>query len=157
MQLWLTSIVRVFLICAALWLAANCQRAAGPHRKPGIPPTAVWIGSRDSGNWVFCEALDAQGRRQLCKVFDGQSGQTLSSGEYVLRRIFWNNELQQTEYEEVGAAPQLQFQSFDGQRIVLADQFILLPDGWIDYPTGNGHGRRQQYKAGVEIGEARPY
>ncbi|MEJ7615890.1 MAG: hypothetical protein WKF30_02690 [Pyrinomonadaceae bacterium] len=150
--------MRSIFICAALLVSVGCRGSDGPYRKPGIPPTAVWVGGREDGEWIFCEALDAKGQRRFCKVFDGRSGGTRSSGEYVLRQIAWSQELGRSEYEETSAAPPaLQYQSFDGQSIILADNLILLPDGWIDYPSGGGHGQRQQYRAGLKLGDSRPY
>ncbi|MEJ7712883.1 MAG: hypothetical protein WKF84_24330 [Pyrinomonadaceae bacterium] len=124
----------------------------------GNPAHGCVGGQQRNGNWIFCEAIDAQGQRRLCKVFDGRSGQTLSSGEYVLRRALPLDAGPRSEPAVVNAPPQqLIFQGFDGKIISAADGLVLLPDGWIDYPKGGGHGEKKQYELGQERGETRPY
>jgi hypothetical protein len=65
--------------------------------------------------------------------------------------------LQKAEYFEVVPPQALSFKSFDGRVIRLADSGVLLPDGWIEFPFGDGRGKKRQYRAGVELGETVAY
>jgi hypothetical protein len=44
----------------------------------------------------------------------------------------------------------LPYQYFDGVTIHLAEERSLVPDGEIDHPFGDGHGKRASYRLGRE-------
>jgi hypothetical protein len=60
-------------------------------------------------------------------------------------------------YAEVEGAPEVKFEFFDGVLIHLEDDLALVPDGAVDFPFGDGHGKRQRFDVGVPQGPDEEY
>jgi len=74
-----------------------------------------------------------------------------AQGQYVLRSAQWNENTKRASFAPVTDVPTpLQYNSFDGEIIRLAQPLALVPDGWIRYPLAKG-GKKQLF----EMGQAR--
>jgi hypothetical protein len=118
-----------------------------------VPAGASWTGNIEGGTWLECEPVPSAADRYRCRAWF-RSGAMISDGQYLLRQRRWNQQALRSEYTEPAVPGLPDFEIFDGRWIMLADEYVLLPDGVIDYPDGAGHGKRQTYSLGVETGAA---
>src|SRR5688572_9947712 len=132
--------------------AIGCDRQGiAPARPANVPPTAVWAGGADGGAWIDCVALERAPYRYRCTTYDDHSGSMWAQGEYVLRAAQWHKDTKRVSFEPATQVPSnLQYSSFDGEVISLAQPLVLVPDGWIKYPFEKG-GKKQMF----EMGQAR--
>lgn len=145
---------------ASLALAAACDPASPtpPARRAGTPADAVWAGGVDGGDWIRCRPTDARELRYACQIYNDYSGALVASGEFLLRRESDDTSYSAQEFPRVAAAPDsLRYSHFDGEVIRLRDGLALIPDGAIDAPFGDGHGKRQRFREGVPIGDEVQY
>lgn len=104
------------------------------------------------------EFQEQSGDRYRCVVFNDYSGTIEASGEYVIRHSAWDKDQKKAVNSPVAQRPHiLRYRSFDGVTIRLADSTELLPDGWIDHPFGDGHGRKNLYNIGRKVGSTVSY
>ena len=143
-------------MCLALAITAACRAAdpMPPERKPGIPAEAVWAGGVDGGDWILCVPV-ATPSRYSCRVYNDYTGKLTASGEFIRRREAGGSVKPERRLTD-SATPtgKLHYQYFDGVVIHLEDDVVLVPDGIIDYPFGDGGGKRALFREGVEIGQA---
>lgn len=124
---------------------AACHHGLTPRPLPlEPPPDAVWTGGLSGGSWQRCQLFEGSRERYRCTVWT-DSGRLWAQGEYVLRRAQWNEEdgYQRVTYLSVGpppAEPPYAF-TFEGTVLELEDQQLLLPDGWVIYPSGGNSGQ----------------
>jgi hypothetical protein len=77
----------------------------------------------------------------------------MARGQFLLRRGS-----QDTGYVPVERRPAiLEYAFYDGDLIELKGGLTLVPDGVVDWPFGNGHGKRATYRNGRRIGEDAEY
>jgi hypothetical protein len=103
----------------------------------------------DGGDWLLClpEAGAPKGSFS-CRVFSDQTGLLTARGKYVLAHCGVTGGC--TPQSEVPAT--LRYRFFDGVTVHLVDELALVPDGEIDHPFGDGHGKRAHYQLGQESG-----
>lgn len=149
----------IAMIGLVSYLFAACgQSVKPPPRAAGIPSNAVWAGGVDRGSWILCEFQEQSGDRYRCKIFNDYSGTTEASGEYIIRHSTWDKDQKKAIYSPVAQRPHiLRYRSFDGVTIRLDDSMELLPDGWIDHPFGDGHGKKHLYDIGRKVGSTVSY
>ncbi|MEO8444882.1 MAG: hypothetical protein ABI567_07760 [Gammaproteobacteria bacterium] len=145
-----------------LLLGAGCALAAcgfgsGPPRPAAVPAMARWAGTIEGGTWLDCQPVPAAALRFTCRAYFETTGAVIAEGPYVLRQRTWNQTELRSEYTEPAVATLPAYEGFDGRWITLKDNAVLLPDGVITFPSGTGHGTRQEYSLGVEVGEATRY
>ncbi len=121
-----------------------------PERAPGIPPSAVWAGGDKGGAWMDCRLTAASGSRYRCTVWNEFTGGVWASGEYVM----------QVDGEPFSESPPSTFAEYnfwDGEVIGVSrggsPSVRLVPDGWIDYPFGEGSGKRVEFALGQVLRE----
>jgi hypothetical protein len=88
-----------------------------------------------------------------CDIYSDQTGHLTARGSYSLARCDPSGQCKPA----ASLFPRLDYQSFDGVTIHLQEPYALLPDGEIDHPFGDGHGKRLTFRFGREAGPERPY
>ena len=135
------------LIPTVLLLVTAC-RVAQPERPSSVPRSAKWAGGSDGGVWIDCEYTTKEPAvGYKCRVFH-DTGQVWSQGDFSLARMT-------KEGREFPAGPFVEgsidsYEWYDGMQIHVSEDRILVPDGWIDHPFGDGHGKRVRYELGEE-------
>ncbi len=141
-----------------LWVAmaaagAGCGVCPVPERPSGLTSDARWAGDCEGGVWITCITEAAEPFTAFgCHIHDHPAGDLLASGPFVLAdaaRVRDGG----TKYRPQAAAfaePPGQYLHYDGTVIALPDGRFLIPHGTIDYPAGDGHGRRVEYRLGEE-------
>jgi hypothetical protein len=144
-------------IAFSLLVAACGERGTNaPPRPASVPPAAVWAGGVDGGAWLDCRELPGAPGRYRCAAYDDYTGSVWAEGDYVLRLSRWNKTQSEAQLEPAARPSTLRYDAFDGEVVHLAGSLVLVPDGWIKYPSGNG-GEKQRFELGVPQGEAAPY
>ena len=143
--------MRPFLL---LLLLSGCAtgKAEPPERPASVPASARWAGGVDGGHWFDCARVPgAPAPRAACRIYGDQAGHLEAQGEFLLVR---DSTRPGPDGSIVGAPAEsfLVYESYDGDVIQLAAGFALVPDGVIDHPFGDGHGKRQSYSAGRATG-----
>jgi hypothetical protein len=143
--------LRLALSVAMVASVSACGVCPAPERPAGLTSAAHWAGDCEGGAWITCtteaqEPLTAFG----CRVHDHTAGALLASGPFVLADAVRSRD-GGTKYRAQAAAfaePPGQYLRYDGTTIALPDGRFLVPHGTIDYPAGDGHGRRVEYRLG---------
>ena len=118
-------VTAVFSLCAL-----SCSVLHQPNRVAGIPNEAVLAGGAEGGSWLLCEPRNDAHTLYFCRVFNDFTGSEIASGEYVLRRVEWNQERRMATYFEVTQFREgLRYNSFDGNIISLKNSMVLVPIG----------------------------
>ena len=145
------TILRLILALAIVVSGSACGVCPAPERPAGLTSAAHWAGDCRGGAWITCtteaqEPLTAFG----CRVHGHPAGALLASGPFVLADPVRSRD-DGTKYRAQAAAfaePPGQYLRYDGTTIALPDGRFLVPHGTIDYPAGDGHGRRVEYRLG---------
>ena len=123
-----------------------------PERPPNVPSSAVWAGWIDGGAWIDCSfAFKEPYVGYNCNMFS-DNGHPWASGQYVLATV--HREGSTIRHEPVGVFARIEpsdYVSFDGVNIHLKNERVLLAHGTIDFPFGDGHGKRAEYALGKEV------
>lgn len=147
-------IPRIFLSVALMTLGAACGVCPPPERPAGPTKAAHWAGDCDGGVWIDCSTLLEESYTGFhCDIYDHPSGVLAAAGPFVLAEAV-RTPGGGTKYRPQAAAftePPSQYLGYAGTNIALPDGRFLVPHGTIDYPGGDGHGRRIEYR----LGEAR--
>ena len=140
-----------------LVLACDAGEVSAPKRPAVVPPTAVWAGGSDGGAWLECVPVGSISTRYRCTTYNEDTGAVWAQGEYVIRSTHWDKGAKKALYEPVNKTPaSLQYTSFDGEIIRLAQQLVLVPDGRINHPFEKG-GKKQLYEMGEPRGKEITY
>jgi len=130
---------RVFGIVIAL-LASGCTTARTPERPSSVSSSAVWAGGVDGGAWIDCDPAAKEPHLEYACVVYTDSGDVWASGSYIVA------ERRDGSLELSGGGlfpPRIHsYDFFNGEHIAVTDRRVLVPRGWIDYPFGDGHGKR---------------
>jgi hypothetical protein len=133
--------------------AVGCDVVATPPERPAVvPPRAIWGGGVDGGSWLACEVISANGCRLSCHVWSDE-GELWSRGEYVYGRSRGRPEVDCPDRRSTWRL----FSGYDGDTIYVEDGLLLLPDGVVDFPFGDGGGKKQKYSAGIAVGDEAEY
>lgn len=131
-------------------LSCKDSKIIPPARHPNIPQNSIWAGGPDGGSWIFCNKF--KNEKYYCYVYNENTGLCWSKGNYLLKEYSWDKKKNKPIYYDLKfSINKLKYESYDGCIIKLQDPYILVPDGKIDYPFGNGHGKICIYKLGDEI------
>lgn len=148
----------VTLISASLAFLIGCTDQMKPPERPQkVPPEAVWAGGVDGGAWFLCKEVINKPVHYDCTIYNDYTGDIGTQGRFALRGYGWDEGKKQAIYSAVEPAKELQFRSYDGEKIYLKGSLVLLPDGVIDHPFGNGHGKKQRYELGKPVGPELEY
>jgi hypothetical protein len=147
----------LFLIL--LFLLVSCEsKVKVPSKVAGIPEQAIWFGGLDGGQWILYEKYDSSQFRYKCNIYNDYTGDLTATGDFILRKYEWNNNLKEFSYSLLGKElDSLKFSGYDGVSIFLDTSIVLLPDGWIVYPFDSISGKKQLYTLGKEITEEIQY
>ncbi len=121
-----------------------------PERPDPVPESAYWAGGPDGGSWILCDRSQ-NNKSYNCTIYNEFDGGVRAKGNYHLRFYSWDDEKGSAVYIDPRTEKEIpDYEAFDGEKIYVKDSHVLLPDGWIDYPTEPGHGIRIRYKDGLE-------
>ncbi|MEO8224054.1 MAG: hypothetical protein ABI661_04560 [Gammaproteobacteria bacterium] len=151
------TLFRWMAVAGAGCALAACGFGSGPPRPASVPDSARWAGNIEGGTWLDCQPVPHASLRFSCRAYFETTGAIIAEGPYVLRQRSWNQEALRSEYTEPAVATLPAYEAFDGRWITLKDNAVLLPDGVITFPSGASHGKRQEYRLGVEVGAASRY
>lgn len=113
----------------------------------------MWAGGADGGAWIACEFLTKEPYvTYACQTFhDG--GHAWASGTYAFGKLV-RNDSGSRRFEAAGAFARIRpedFELFTGVTIHMKDDRVLVPHGEIQFPFGDGHGKKAVYALGREI------
>ena len=137
-----------FLICILLGLV-GCSGSPDPARPNSLPSTAVWAGGADGGAWIDCHPIAKEPHAEYeCTTYQ-ESGVIWSSGHFIVAERRDNR----YEYPAAVVFPQApsRYEWYDGRQICVQEGRFLVPRGWIEYPFGDGHGKRERYEHGEVV------
>ena len=138
-------------------LSTGCAQSP-PARPAGVPADARWAGGPDGGHWFLCtRVVDARSPTRVdCRIYNDQTGGLYSRGEYVIQvdpdRVTGSGGMSYNSVEEL-----LSYAGMDGDAIRLERPLELVPDGVVEYPFGDGHGKRQRFELGRHVGDETTY
>jgi hypothetical protein len=146
--------LKAWTLWAVICVAA-CQPAPRlpPPRPAGVPSDAVWVGGVDGGDWLRCVFRGKDPAIYDCDVYSDQTGRLTASGMYTLVRCDPAGRCQPV----TSLKSRTDYRAYDGVTIHLREPYALVPDGEIDHPFGDGHGKRVTYELGREVGPERLY
>ena len=129
----------------AIALIAGCApKMLTPKRPPKVPAAATWVAGADGGAWVDCHSVAGASHRFDCIVYNDRTGAPHAKGAFV------------PDFDP-GRIP-LQFHSYDGGgRLTLSDTTHFLAVGFVDFPSGDGHGHKMKYNSGEPVGPDSTY
>jgi hypothetical protein len=114
-----------------------------------VPAEAIWAGGGDGGDWLLCVM---RGKEPVpffdCEVYSDHTGSLTTRGRYSFAKADPDGEWKLDN----SPLPRLSYRFFDGVIVHLDGPYALVPDGEIDYPFGDGHGKRVKYRFGRETG-----
>jgi len=148
---------RLSALVIVLFIVAGCDKTQLlPERPTNVPESAVWGGGVDGGSWLVCKPRKER-YAYACEIYWDSDGTLWAKGTYLLRKVNWDQGQKRAIYIEAEGAPEMAFNYFDGKIIHLKGKFVLVPHGIIDYPFGDGHGKKQQYDLGEPVGPESEY
>jgi hypothetical protein len=120
-----------------------CSSTATPVRPNAVPSEAVWAGGVDGGAWILCvPSFKEPHLGYACTVYN-DSGSIWAKGSFIVaERRNGNDEFPSGAFLPPTIA---RYQWFDGRRIQISESRSLRPSGVVDFPFGNGHGKRIQF------------
>ena len=141
--------VHRFAVLIACVAVVSCHGASPPPRPNGVPAEAVWAGGADGGTWIRCAYRTQEPHVGYdCELYNDWSGNLEASGRFVLAYLTSDGpEFPADPFS--GGAP-TEYQWYNGEEIRISERRTPYPDGWIDFPFGDGHGKRVRYSLGVE-------
>ena len=148
------AILRLSLSVVLMILCSACGVCPPPERPTGPDTTAHWAGDCEGGVWIDCSTLVEEPYTGFhCSIHDHPAGALVAAGPFVLAEAIRSpgGEMKYRPQAAAFAEPPSQYVGYAGTNIALPDGRFLVPHGTIDYPTGDGHGRRIEYR----VGEAR--
>ena len=132
-----------------LMLMMGCSAVHAPERPTDVPRTAVWAGGADGGAWIRCDPIAKEPYTEYECTMYHESGGVWASGRFI------TSERGEHGYEFPAAVvvpqPPKRYESYDGRRIYVRDGRLLVPHGWVEYPFGDGHGKRERYQLGEVV------
>jgi hypothetical protein len=147
------------VIAAAVWYAlVACSRGESPARPSSVPHSAVWAGGPDGGAWIDCQFASKEPYvAYSCHLFQ-DDGHPWASGTYVLADVRYARG--QRLLKPTGSltrADMTSYDGFDGVNVYFSGARILIPHGVVEFPFGDGHGKRATYLLGKEVSEEVQY
>lgn len=144
-------------ILVAVTVGVGCQeRSVSPPPRPtGVPAAAIWGGGADGGDWLHCTPVRVG--FYDCSIYWDFDGSLKAKGSYALRKVTWDANQGAPAYSEADSTSEVNFRFFDGILVHLEGDLALAPHGVIDFPFGDGHGKRQQFEMGVPQGPEEQY
>ncbi len=135
-------------------LMANCgNRTVVRNRPSSLPTEALWSDGSDGGAWIDCRFTTKEPYVGYdCAVFH-DDGKPWADGPFALAEIGRDQKI--NHHLPVFAGGVLSsFNFYDGERIYLSGERVLVPHGEVTYSTGKSHGVRIQYEFGQRTLEA---
>ena len=133
-----------------VFVESACVNAPG---KPNdVPNDAAWAGGSAGGAWIACGQTTKEPYAAFnCAVYH-QTGKVWARGHFIHARR------ENGRYMPVGIPfVRLDIRSYDGVVIHQNNGTALVPDGVVDYPYDNHHGKRATYEMGREIAPDEEY
>jgi hypothetical protein len=140
------------VLLGLLLIASGCDSTQAPMRPKLVAESAAWAGGPDGGAWIDCAPSAKEPYLEYTCTTYYESGNVWSSGVFIVA------ERQRNGTYGFPSGPVLpprihRYQDYDGRRIYVSDQRSLIPNGWIDHPLQDGHGKRERYEAGTSVEE----
>ncbi len=146
--------ISIVLVMVVLY---GCSKSEIEKTKlDNVPDSAIWAGGVDGGNWFYCQEYD-EAYKYKCTVYNDYNGAILAVGDFLFRKKQWSKEKRDVIYFDVESRQEIEYSFFDGTTIFLKKDFVLVPDGIIDYPFDENSGKNQLFKDGRAVGEAVSY
>jgi len=147
MRIEITSTLAIVVLVACV----HCTPIRSvPMRPSTVTAEAVWAGGVDGGAWLDCRFNAKEPFTEYECVIWHDEGHLWSSGLFILQessRDGWANVA-----GDIFATPRVsEFDFYTGTRVVISERRRLEPNGWIDHPFGDGHGKRVLYELGKEV------
>ena len=142
-------------LLGVLALTAACHQGP-PARPAAVPADAIWLGGAKGGAWIRCEELTKEPQTGYsCTTYHETSGDVWTQGEYRLATWLWDNAAHAPRFEPRvdSSASKPRYESFDGHIVYLHGYAVLVPHGWIDFPSSSDHGKRVKYDWGKPVEE----
>lgn len=140
-----------------MFILNGCDDTSNAKIKPfNVPDSAIWAGGVDGGAWFACE-LTQGFDKYYCSVFNDFNGAVTAKGKYLLLKSRTLEDKNKIVFEPIESSKNISISFFDGQKIHLKGNFILVPDGIIDYPFDGTSGKKQLFKKGIPVGEEIEY
>jgi hypothetical protein len=104
-----------------------------------MPKDAVRMQGLKDGVWVSCTPAKDKKGIYVCIVYEIKGKNILSSGEYELKRYYWDVKARRSVYFPVkDNITNLELIYYGGIGITARDKMVLLPHGVVDYPDPSG-------------------
>ncbi len=134
------------------------QEVAAPPRPASVSASAVWRGGQDGGAWIDCRWQAKEPYASYACETYADRGSAWARGNFVLA-----DRVEVAEGVTIRPVPSMlevdssELVGYDGVVIHLAGPRVLVPHGEIDYPFGDGHGKRAVYELGRQVTPDRQY
>ena len=142
-----SSTLLMLLLAASVFLMAvvtGCEKPiTAPERLATVPEDAIWAGGNKGGDWIDCEYKFKEPHvGYQCDLYNDWTGDLNTTGIFILAKRSGDT------FEPIPGAPFQggaidEYQFYDGTQIWVSETKKLIPHGWIDYPFGDGSGKRQ--------------
>jgi hypothetical protein len=121
-------------------MLVNCApKVATPDRPKGVPASATRVDGAGGGSWIDCHAVPADLPQFECTVYSARTGSLYAKGIFA------------PDFDPTKIPVQLA--TYDGGgRITISDTTHLRAEGYVDFPTGDGHGHVLKYSVGAPAG-----
>ena len=119
-----------------------------------MPQDAVRIQGLKDGVWVSCNPAKGKKGIYVCIIYDIKGANILSSGEYALKKYYWDVKARRSVYFPAKeTVKDLELIYYGGIGITARDKMVLLPHGVIDYPDPEGlrGGSRIKYDSQANV------
>ncbi len=135
---------------AAVILSVACP--ASPPRPQSVSTKAVWAGGSDGGAWIACTPSFKEPHLGYDCIVYHDSGAVWAQGSFIVAERHNGKH----EYPSGGFLPPDigRYEWFDGRQIAVNANRSLVPFGLVDYPSGNGHGKRVRYQFEGDVEQA---
>ena len=147
-----------FIFLPIIVMSCNSSKMQIPKRPLNVPITAMWAGGVDGGHWFDCMPDSSDPFTYICSIYNENTGSTISKGKYLLRSLHWDTVNKKNIYLKVSEQlKDLKYNSYDGEKINLQNDIVLVPHGWIVYPFDDKHGKKREYKEGIPLSDEIEY
>lgn len=127
------------MLLLSVLLVQCAPKVATPKRPTGVPETATRVDGANGGAWIDCHPVAGDLPQFECSIFGARSGSLYAKGIFAPDFDPTKIPVTMTTYD-------------GGGRITISDTTHLRAEGYVDFPTGDGHGRLLKYSVGTPAG-----